>query len=49
MNKLYSKLFNTDYMILDDVNKKIKIVHMNGINNTVHKYNKKFIKKYWYE
>ena len=33
MNKLYSKLFNTDYMILDNVNEKIKIVHLNGVTN----------------
>ena len=33
MNKLYSKKFNTDYMILDDINEKIKIVHLNGVKN----------------
>ena len=48
MNKLYSKLFNTDYMILDDVNKMIKVVHMNGIGNTIHKYKQKFIKDCWH-
>lgn len=48
MNKLYSKLFNTNYMILDEVNKKIKVVHMNGINNSIHKYSNKFIQEYWY-
>jgi hypothetical protein len=48
MNKLYSKLFNTDYMILDEVNKKIKVVHMNGVGNTIHKYNQKFIKENWH-
>ena len=47
MNKIYSKMFNTDYMILDDVNKKIKIVHFNGVDNAIHKYNTDFIKKYW--
>ena len=47
MNKIYSKMFNTDYMILDDVNEKIKVVHFNGVNNTIHKYNENFIKEYW--
>ena len=46
-NKVYSKLFNTDYMILDDVNEMVKIVHFNGVDNAIHKYNTDFIKKYW--
>tara|TARA_E500000178_G_C16997985_1_gene744196 strand:+ start:439 stop:1176 length:738 start_codon:yes stop_codon:yes gene_type:complete len=46
-NKIYSKIFNTDYMILDDVNEMIKIVHFNGANNTIHKYNTRFIKENW--
>ena len=48
MNKLYSKLFKTDYMILDKSNDMIKVVHMNGVGNTIHKYNQKFIKDNWY-
>ena len=47
MNKMYSKISNTDYMILDDVNEKIKVVHFNGVNNTIHKYKENFIEKYW--
>ena len=33
LNKMYSKLFNTDYMILDEPNKKIKIIHYLGPKN----------------
>ena len=47
LNKTYSKMFKTDYMILDDVNDKLKVIHFNGVNNSIHKYNKKFIEKYW--
>ena len=49
MNKLYSMRFKTNYMILDEVNKKIKVVHMNGINNSVHKYSNKFIQEHWHD
>ena len=48
MNKLYSKRFKTDYMILDKPNDMIKVVHMNGVGNTIHKYNQKFIKDNWH-
>jgi len=44
---MYSKKFNTDYMILDDVNDKIKIVHFLGVNKNIHTHNDMFIKKYW--
>ncbi len=47
MNKLYSKMFNADYMILDDVNEKLKVIHFNGKHNSIHKYNMDFINKYW--
>ena len=47
LNKTYSKMFKTDYMILDDVNEMVKIVHFNGVDNAIHKYNTDFIKKYW--
>ena len=33
LNKMYSKKFNTDYMILDEPNKKIKIIHYLGPKN----------------
>jgi len=48
LNKIYSKKFNTDYMILDDVNKYIKVVHFTGVGKTIHKSNAKFIKDNWY-
>ena len=36
---MYSKLFNTDYMILDELNKKIKIIHYLNlkINNSMNR------------
>ena len=33
MNKIYSKIFNTDYMLLDKPNDMIKVIHLNGVNN----------------
>ena len=33
LNKMYSKLFNTDYMIMGEPNEKIKIIHYLGPNN----------------
>jgi len=47
LNKIYSKKFNTDYMILDDVNEKIKVVHFTGVGKTIHQYNNNFIKENW--
>jgi len=36
-------------MILDDLNDSLKIVHFNGVGNSIHKYNKQWIKDNWYE
>ena len=47
LNKIYSKKFNTDYMILDDVNEKIKVVHFTGVGKTIHEHKDNFIKKHW--
>ena len=47
LNKIYSKKFNTDYMILDDVNEKIKVVHFTGVGKTIHEHKDTFIKKHW--
>ena len=47
LNKIYSKKFNTDYMILDNVNEKIKVVHFTGVEKTIAKCKSIFIKKYW--
>lgn len=47
LNKIYSKKFDTDYMILDDVNEKIKVVHFTGVGKTIHEHKDNFIKKYW--
>jgi len=47
LNMLYSKTFNTDYMILDDVHEYIKVVHFNGVGKTIHNSNAKFIEENW--
>ena len=47
LNKIYSKKFKSDYMILDDVNKYIKVVHFTGVGKTINETNASFIKKYW--
>jgi hypothetical protein len=47
LNKTYSQKFNTDYMILDDVHKYIKVVHFTGVGKTIHNCNAKFIEENW--
>ena len=47
LNKIYSKKFDTDYMILDDVNEKIKVVHFTGVGKNIHDHKQSFIKKHW--
>ena len=47
LNKLYCKKFNTDYMILGDVNNKIKSIHFTGYKKNIHECNDSFIKEYW--
>jgi hypothetical protein len=47
LNKTYSQKFNTDYMILDDVHKYIKVVHFTGVEKTIHNCNAKFIEENW--
>ena len=47
LNKMYSEMFNTDYMILGDVNKYIKTVHFTGLGKTIHQFKDKFIEENW--
>ena len=47
LNKMYSKKFKADYMILDDVNEKVKMVHFAGVGKSIHRFTSKFIYKYW--
>ena len=47
LNKVYSEKFNTDYMILDDVHKYIKVVHFTGDGKTIHNNKSKFIESNW--
>tara|TARA_Y100001937_G_C7115994_1_gene330148 strand:- start:577 stop:1320 length:744 start_codon:yes stop_codon:yes gene_type:complete len=49
LNKLYKRKFNTEYMLLDELNDMIKVVHFTGPGKTIHKYNEKFIKDNWHE
>ena len=49
LNKIYSKKFDTDYMILDSINDNIKIIHFTGVNKTIHKIKQKFVKENWNE
>jgi hypothetical protein len=44
---MYCDKFNTDYMILDDVNPQIKICHFAGVGKTIHECDAEFIRKYW--
>ena len=47
LNMMYAKRFNTDYMLLDDVNKNVKMVHFLGINKDMHTNKNRIVKKYW--
>ena len=47
LNKIYRDKFKTDYMILGDVHKYIKVVHFTGPSKTIHQHNQKFIKENW--
>ena len=49
LNKTYSKKFDTEYMILDNVHKYIKVVHFTGVGKTIHESNANFIKEHWNE
>ena len=39
--------FNTDYMILDHINKYIKVIHFTGMGKTIHNCKSKTIKENW--
>jgi hypothetical protein len=49
LNKIYRDKFKTDYMILGDVHKYIKVVHFTGPGKTIHEHNESFIKENWRE
>ena len=49
LNMIYSKKFNTDYMILDNPHKYIKVVHFTGVGKTIHEHKENFIKGNWNE
>ena len=47
LNKIYCNKFKADYMILDDVNDKIKVVHFTGPGKTIHEHNTQWIEEHW--
>ena len=47
LNKLYAKTFDTDYMLLDEPNEKLKIIHYTGVNNSIHGNTNSPLYKYW--
>jgi ABC-type enterochelin transport system ATPase subunit len=44
---LYSKTFDTDYMLIDEPDEKLKIFHYTGVGRTVHENNTNALYKYW--
>ena len=46
-NLLYSKLFNEDYMILDEPSESLKIVHFANPNANIHDSKEDWLKNYW--
>jgi len=47
LNKKYCKRFDTDHMLLDEVNPDIKVVHFTGLDNTIHECPLPFIDEHW--
>ena len=35
LNKMYAKKFDTDFMLLDEPNEKLKVVHYTGPNRAI--------------
>ena len=46
-NVKYSELFNTDYMILDEPNPKLKVIHFANPNSNIHSSKEEWIMRYW--
>ena len=47
LNTLYAKECNTEYMILDEPHKYIKVLHFTGPGKTIHEHNQPFVKDNW--
>ena len=47
LSNMYRDKFKTEYMILGDVHKYIKVVHFTGPGKTIHEHNETFIKDNW--
>jgi len=47
LNKIYCDKFDAEYMILDEVNENIKIVHFTGPGKTIHEHNAQWIEEHW--
>jgi ABC-type enterochelin transport system ATPase subunit len=44
---MYSQKFDTDYMILDEVNENLKVIHFTGVGKTIEECKSSFITKSW--
>ena len=49
LQKVYCKYFNTDYMIMGDTHKNLKVVNFAGPGKTIHENNEQWIRENWYE
>jgi len=47
LNKLYAKTFKTDYMILDEPDERLKVVHYTGPNRAIHNLPESPLYKIW--
>jgi hypothetical protein len=47
LNKIYCNKFDTDYMILDEVNENVKAVHFTGPGKTIHEHTAPWIEDHW--
>ena len=47
LNTLYAKECNTEYMVLDEPHKYIKVLHFTGPGKTIHEHNEPFITDNW--
>ena len=46
-NLKYMSEFKKDYMILDQPNPSIKVIHFAGVNDSIHNCKEDWVKRYW--
>ena len=49
LQKMYVKKFKTDYMIMGDTHKNLKVVNFAGPGKTIHDIDEQFIRDNWYD